>query len=379
MGAPIFANGRDTGFASQTNVFGSQAVTVDARAVFLDTFDGVGLDTANRWTAGGTVPPTQPAGGLCLVNPGTAASASASLASQATLPPNSFQIYGYDVTLEASTIATGNHRFWGLGSQPGGWTAATPLQDAVGFEVTTAGALRAVVYSNGSVVYSSPMTVPVDGLAHRYIIFYRPGAIFFFLDSLEVPISMIPALIGPSIQALPVRVHSINGLSVTVGVPTVTLTDIAVLDPTQSSIQIADGVFPWRVATVRQASVSPTATDLALTCTPRPGLSLALTSAATTNATAVSATPVTLFGLTCSNTGAAAAYVKIYNKASAPTVGTDVPILTVPIPAAGIVVIPVDSGYRLSLGFALAITALGADTDTTVIAAAQVKVVATYL
>jgi hypothetical protein len=381
MGQDVFSGGKATGMSSQTNVFGAQAVSIDPRTVFQDTFDGAGFDV-NRWTAAGTVPPTQPGTGFALVNPGTAASASSSLSTPISFVPTGFQIFIFDMAIEVGPIATGNHRFWGMGTQPGSWTAATPLQDAIGFEITTAGVLRAVVYSNGAVTYSNlvPLTIPTDGLAHRFIMYYRPGITFFFVDSLEIPILGPPALASPSNQILPIRIHSINGLGTTTNTPTMSHADMAMLDPTASGGGIADGSYPWRIATVKQASAGPAATDLALVTVTRPGLTFALTSAATTNASAVTATPVTLFTITCSNTGAAVAFVKIYNKASAPTVGTDVPILTVAVAAGGVTAIPfADNGYRLSSGLALAITNLGADTDTTVVAAAQVKVLATYL
>ena len=39
-----------------------------------------------------------------------------------------------------------------------------------------------------------------------------------------------------------------------------------------------------------------------------------------------------MYVLTASNPTATAAYLKLYNKASAPTVGTDVPVLTITLP-----------------------------------------------
>lgn len=106
----------------------------------------------------------------------------------------------------------------------------------------------------------------------------------------------------------------------------------------------------------------------------------AVNSAATTNATVVKASAGTAYSVTASNVGAAAAFVKLYNKASAPTVGTDVPVITIPIPAASVVTIPLGSqGYRFATGIGLAITNLAADTDTTAVAAAQVKVITAYI
>jgi hypothetical protein len=87
-----------------------------------------------------------------------------------------------------------------------------------------------------------------------------------------------------------------------------------------------------------------------------------------------------VYSITASNTGAAAAFVKFYNLATAPTVGTSVPVFTMSIPASGTVTIaPAMVGIRFSTGIALAITNLAADTDTTAVAAAQVKVATSYI
>jgi hypothetical protein len=80
------------------------------------------------------------------------------------------------------------------------------------------------------------------------------------------------------------------------------------------------------------------------------------------------------------NTGATAAYVKLYNKATAPTVGTDVPAMILPIAAAvagvpGVALLPIGyQGFRFALGLGIAVTGGAADADTTAVAAGQVKV-----
>lgn len=102
-------------------------------------------------------------------------------------------------------------------------------------------------------------------------------------------------------------------------------------------------------------------------------------SAATTNATSVKTSAAVLYSITVSNTGAAAAFLKLYNKASAPTVGTDVPVLTIPIPASSVQNIDFGTtGHRFTTGLAFAITNLAADSDATAVAASQVKVLTAY-
>lgn len=99
-------------------------------------------------------------------------------------------------------------------------------------------------------------------------------------------------------------------------------------------------------------------------------------SAATTNATSLKSSPGTLYSLSCGNVGAGVAFLKLYDKASAPTVGTDTPIRTIPIPAgsagAGVIENLGPNGLSFSTGIAYAITGVMTKADTTAVALAQV-------
>lgn len=105
-----------------------------------------------------------------------------------------------------------------------------------------------------------------------------------------------------------------------------------------------------------------------------------INSANSTNSTLVQRLATTLFAVNATNNGGAAAFVKLYDKATAPVVGIDVPVLVVPVPAAGVVSLNMgDLGSMFSLGLGIAITNLIADSDTTAVAANQVKVSLSYL
>lgn len=95
-------------------------------------------------------------------------------------------------------------------------------------------------------------------------------------------------------------------------------------------------------------------------------------SAATTNATSLKASSGNLYGIHLHNSGAAAVFFKLYNKASAPTVGTDTPVTTVSIAAGGRVDFDNVQGEAFSTGIAYAITNLVADSDTTAVTLNQV-------
>jgi hypothetical protein len=104
-----------------------------------------------------------------------------------------------------------------------------------------------------------------------------------------------------------------------------------------------------------------------------------LISAATTNATSVSTTANTLlYGYYISNTNAAVRYVKFYNKASAPTVGTDTPVLVLAIPGSGAANVSFSAGINFTTGLAFATTTGAADSDTAAVAANEIIVNLVY-
>ena len=91
---------------------------------------------------------------------------------------------------------------------------------------------------------------------------------------------------------------------------------------------------------------------------------------ATTNAINIKSSSGTLFNVTISNPTAAPITVKLYNKASAPTVGTDVPLFFLTVNAGN-----TESknfgrlGKRFGSGISLAVTANQATSDTTAVGA----------
>lgn len=103
-------------------------------------------------------------------------------------------------------------------------------------------------------------------------------------------------------------------------------------------------------------------------------------SAASTNATVVKASAGTVYNVTASNVNASPRYLKLYNKATAPTVGTDVPLITIAIPATSTVAVNFGvTGHRFATGVGLAITAGAADSDTAAVGANEVKVLTAYI
>lgn len=98
-----------------------------------------------------------------------------------------------------------------------------------------------------------------------------------------------------------------------------------------------------------------------------------VSSAANTNGTLLSSSPCDVYHISATNTTAALKYLKIYNKSSAPVVGTDVPVMTIALQPSNVLTqIPIDLGLYLNKGLAIAITGLAATSDTTAVAIGDV-------
>lgn len=103
-------------------------------------------------------------------------------------------------------------------------------------------------------------------------------------------------------------------------------------------------------------------------------ISRLLSSLATTNATVVKASGGRVGKIYGSNCVASAKYLKLYNKASAPTVGTDVPVMTFFIRANTEFNFDVaDLGIFFGTGIAYAFTNAVGDADSTAIAAGDIQ------
>ena len=227
------------GTASTQNVIvlptGQLNVGQEGYALFSDTFDGTTIDTTYRWnaavTSGGTVSQT---GSNMVLATGTTASNAAAISSIQNFVRVGFGWLklGFAVTTEA-VPATNTHRFWGMGTPNGSYTALTPLQDAVGFEIDTAGVLRASIYTAGTRTFTQVLTLPTDGLPHAYLIQMRDDFVFFFKDNQEVPVAM-SAWTSPSSSTLPLRLHMINHTTGPAAAPTLNFGGLGLNDSSQT-------------------------------------------------------------------------------------------------------------------------------------------------
>lgn len=178
-------------------------------------------------------------------------------------------------------------------------------------------------------------------------------------------------------QAMYFQIRVVNGTSAPASTTTLTVNYAAVesmtISPTviENASQIGvGGAMPVQVmggAALATQPVSGTLTSAGTTTnTPATPTATTLTTTASTNAAFAKASAGTLYAVAVSNTTATAMYLKLYNKASAPTVGTDVPVITIPMPASSHSSFEYGAtGLRFGTGIAYAITGANTDADTT--------------
>lgn len=229
----------------------------DPTTLLFDTFET--LDTTNTWTIGGTNNPTGANGVLTIAANATVSATSYAISKPAFTPgSNAYLQFAALITVDG-TATTGTNRFWGLGviTTP---TTALPVTNGSIFEIDTAGGLQASTYSAGARTQTVALTKPTDGLVHRYAIYYKASRAYFEIDNVSVASIAFP---NPAVSALSLIIGQANSGAVT-GTNTMTSTLMGVADTGRNANQIADGLFPWREATVKPASTAVVATDTAL-------------------------------------------------------------------------------------------------------------------
>jgi hypothetical protein len=105
-----------------------------------------------------------------------------------------------------------------------------------------------------------------------------------------------------------------------------------------------------------------------------PSNSSAFVTAASTNSALIKTGTRKLQGYVFHNIAAYTVWVKLYDKATAPVVGTDVPKLVIPVAAGAQVWLPkIGDGVTFTNGLGIGATKAAADTDTTVTVANDVR------
>lgn len=127
------------------------------------------------------------------------------------------------------------------------------------------------------------------------------------------------------------------------------------------------------------SATQPVSGTVNATATPVTPTTTFTNSAGTTNATVTKGSAGTVWSIIASNINAATRYLKLYNKATAPTVGTDIPVIVIPIPAGQTVKFDGGSnGIRFATGIGWALTTGAADSDTGSVSAGEHKIAMSF-
>lgn len=97
-----------------------------------------------------------------------------------------------------------------------------------------------------------------------------------------------------------------------------------------------------------------------------------VSAAATTNATNAKVTAGRVYAIQGYNAANAVRWLKLYNKASAPMVGTDVPVKTLALPPSAVFAFDWLDGYSFTTGIAYALTTGAPDNDTGALTAGDI-------
>lgn len=254
------------GVSASVGITGALSIAPPAGTLFIDAFDSTGLDTINRWTLvtanGGT--DTQSLGTNTLATT-TVASSQVSLSTQPTFMPTGSSYSGGVYVQYESVLQINTHGFWGFGTPAASFTAATPLLNAVGFEIDLMANLNAVVYSNGTKIFSANLNAYKNINPNLFVITYRADAVFFFINSFEIPVA---SAVGYNIDALnlPFRIHRINSTTPPVSSTSLAISAAAVVDSNPNAVtNISDGTYGWRKAKVDANGNLSTSTKISLT------------------------------------------------------------------------------------------------------------------
>lgn len=169
------------------------------------------------------------------------------------------------------------------------------------------------------------------------------------------------------------RLRAVNASVAPASTTTLTASFVTALDYTETLVEVtggqgrSDGSGAIAV-TVTGGTVGMTSTALAPSATAGGTNAYKTTAAASTNAANIKTTAARVYGYRYTNTSAATKFVRLYNKATAPTVGTDSPIMVIPVPAGQSVATEFAYPVAFASGLGISVTGAAADLDATAVA-----------
>lgn len=169
-----------------------------------------------------------------------------------------------------------------------------------------------------------------------------------------------------------IRIRVVNGSTAPASTTSLSMQFIACQDYAELTAEITSGrgqsvagqgIGVYMTGGVTQTITGTITANQGSFTAPTPGT---ISAAASTNTGFLKASAGTVYMITLTNYSASPRYLKLYNKTTAPTIGTDTPVMTIPVLANSMIAIPFGTtGKRFSTGIAYALTGGMAISDTT--------------
>lgn len=265
-------------------------------------------------------------------------------------------------------------------------TTAFGLPVAVQSSALPSGAATSVLQTSGNASLTSidakvpalgqalaAASVPVVLTATQLSTLTPPAAISGFATQATLATllteSTFDAKVGSLAEAAPASDTASSGLNGRLQRVAQRLTSLIALLPASIGQKVKTASLPVVIASDQDALATTVNASTSGGWTPHNAIA-----AATTNATSVKASAGQVGGYAIFNKATSNRYVKLYDKASAPTVGTDTPVTTILVPAGGGAILPIGAGIVFAVGIAYAITTGIEVTDATAVTLSDVSV-----
>lgn len=170
------------------------------------------------------------------------------------------------------------------------------------------------------------------------------------------------------------------------GTQNVNITQILSAAPSATNpiwVSPATASTPWAVSQATAASLNATIVGTGTLAVQSSAVAVATSGGVSTtsrivsaansnNATSAKGSSGRIYGIQGYNAASAVRYLKLYNGASAPTVGTDVPVKTLALPPSAAFAYDFANGYYFSTGIGYGLVTGSADNDNTAVTAGDI-------
>jgi hypothetical protein len=261
---------------------------------------------------------------------------------------------GYVDGLEALTTAIGSNTDT-LETLTGGITEAAPASDTASSGLN--GRLQRIAQRLTSLIALVPTSLGAKTSANSF-------AVTTATDDVTVPLT------GAVNETAPASDTASSGLNGRLQRIAQRLTSLIALVPASLGQKAMSASLAVTVAS--DQSTFPVSPGASAATGGIASTSRILSAAASTNATSVKASAGRVYAIQGYNASSSVRYLKLYNKASSPTVGTDTPVKTIAIPPSVGFAFDWPLGYSFATGIALALTTGSADADTGALTAGDI-------